>query len=155
MTNLKLETIESIELRKTGNSLSEARWLAIAAAGVLAGTLVLALTSFSGPVCIARTLFLIPCPGCGLTRSMVSIWKGDLLLSARYHPLGLPLFAVCVTGAARGATYSANARFWEGFDRFAGRWKQVRAARAILGLVLAIWIVRLALYGFGVRLFLW
>lgn len=62
------------------------------AAIVLAGTLVLAYTGLHGPLCYFRFLTGLPCPGCGLTRSLESLWHGRLLLSIRYHPLGIPFF---------------------------------------------------------------
>ncbi len=30
------------------------------------------------------------CPGCGLSRSVVSLFKGDVAMSWRYHPLLIP-----------------------------------------------------------------
>lgn len=36
------------------------------------------------------------CPGCGMTKSLVAIYAGDLASSVHYHAFGLPLFIVCV-----------------------------------------------------------
>lgn len=39
-------------------------------------------------VCLSRRLFGVDCPGCGLTRSLVSLARGDLAASWSYHRLG-------------------------------------------------------------------
>ncbi|MBT4692037.1 MAG: DUF2752 domain-containing protein [Planctomycetaceae bacterium] len=41
------------------------------------------------PLCMFKRLFSLPCPGCGLTRSVSSILHGDFLKSWSYHPLGV------------------------------------------------------------------
>ena len=41
------------------------------------------------PLCMFKRLFSLPCPGCGLTRSVSSILHGDFLKSWSYHPLGI------------------------------------------------------------------
>ena len=41
--------------------------------------------------------FKIPCPGCGLTRSMIELLKGNLLQSLRYNILGIFIFSfLCI-----------------------------------------------------------
>lgn len=42
-------------------------------------------------VCLAYNLFHVPCVGCGLTRSIISIFKLDFANSIRYNILGIPL----------------------------------------------------------------
>lgn len=39
--------------------------------------------------CIFRNLTGIPCPGCGLSRSVVAAMHGDVVMSFAYHRLGL------------------------------------------------------------------
>lgn len=41
------------------------------------------------PLCSVKRLFSLPCPGCGLTRSVSSMLHGDFLKSWSYHPLGI------------------------------------------------------------------
>ena len=54
-----------------------------------------------GPVlCPFRFLTGLPCPGCGMTRSVVALLHGDLAASLFYHPLGVAV----VAGAAIVAT---------------------------------------------------
>lgn len=40
-------------------------------------------------ICTFRSLTGIPCPGCGLLRSMVSAMHGEVARSLKYHRLGL------------------------------------------------------------------
>ena len=40
-------------------------------------------------VCTFQGITGLPCPGCGLTRSIVAAMHGDLAMSLRYHRLGL------------------------------------------------------------------
>jgi hypothetical protein len=42
-------------------------------------------------VCAFRRTTGIPCPGCGLTRAMAALARGDLLAALRLHPFA-PLF---------------------------------------------------------------
>ena len=41
------------------------------------------------PLCTFKRWLRLPCPGCGLTRSVSSILHGDVLKSWNYHPLGI------------------------------------------------------------------
>ena len=67
--------------------------LATAAAAVLADTLA------TGPVlCLFRTVTGIPCPGCGLTRAIARLARGDLARAFILHPLA-PLLAAEAVGA--------------------------------------------------------
>lgn len=40
-------------------------------------------------ICIFRNLTGLPCPGCGLSRSIVEAMHGDVVMSLTYHRLGL------------------------------------------------------------------
>ncbi len=53
---------------------------------------------FGISACLFKSIFDIPCPACGLTRSMSSFLNFDLTLSLIYHPLGIMvLFYLIVT----------------------------------------------------------
>jgi hypothetical protein len=39
------------------------------------------------PVCPTATLFGIPCPGCGLTRATLALFRGDVATALHFHPL--------------------------------------------------------------------
>jgi hypothetical protein len=45
----------------------------------------------SGTSCIWRATLGLPCPGCGLTRSVLALLAGDWLRSWQMHPLTIPL----------------------------------------------------------------
>jgi hypothetical protein len=53
------------------------------------------------PLCTFQRLTGRPCPGCGMTRSMMALTHGDLLRSLRMHPLGVVL-AACAAATVVG-----------------------------------------------------
>ena len=66
---------------------------AVAAALVLlSGLLPIALAS-APKLCLFNHIAGIPCPFCGLTRSFLEIAHFSLIEAAKYHVLGIPLFA--------------------------------------------------------------
>lgn len=93
------------------------------------------------PGCTLRTLFGIPCPGCGVTTSLTLFVRGRLVESAVVQPVGFALGTV-LTGAAIWLTLSA------GFGRSTViRGPENWAAGIAVGLaVLAIvvWLIRLS-----------
>ena len=46
--------------------------------------------------CVSRMLWNAPCPACGLTRSFVLLFHGDLAGSLRMHPVGFWIAALVV-----------------------------------------------------------
>lgn len=50
--------------------------------------------SFTLPPCFTYAAFGIYCPGCGLTRSVIALINGDILLSLRQN--AIPVFAILV-----------------------------------------------------------
>ena len=48
------------------------------------------------PPCVSYTLFHFHCPGCGLTRSVLALLNGDILLSIRQN--FIPVFSI-IAGA--------------------------------------------------------
>ncbi len=139
----------------TPADLSNRRWLGAVAAGILAGTLLFAYTGVHGPICFARVYLHVPCPGCGLTRSLQALWHADLLTSVRYHPLGLPLFILCALLALRGAAPARWRPLFASLDRFMALLSQPRGAFSCLVLLLGIYAVRVALALSGNHFFTW
>ena len=43
--------------------------------------------------CLFQELFHVPCPGCGITRSVFSIARGEYFLAWQYNPAGIGLFS--------------------------------------------------------------
>lgn len=48
----------------------------------------------SGTICYFKTITGLPCPGCGLTRAFISLYKGNMLEAFVYHPLWLLVLLV-------------------------------------------------------------
>lgn len=59
--------------------------------------LALTLSFFNIRACPIFILFKIPCPGCGLTRAVTLILKGEIKASLDYHILPIPLFIAIIT----------------------------------------------------------
>lgn len=38
-------------------------------------------------VCLVKNVFGIPCPGCGMTRAFISLFKGNIKQAFYFHPL--------------------------------------------------------------------
>jgi hypothetical protein len=92
------------------------------------------------PGCTLRTLFGIPCPGCGVTTSLALFARGRIVESAVVQPVGFALGMVLM-GVAAWLTLSA------GFGRSVViRRPETLAAWVAVGLaVLAmiVWLIRL------------
>ncbi|MBA3439841.1 MAG: DUF2752 domain-containing protein [Pyrinomonadaceae bacterium] len=72
------------------------------------GLLPSSIKSFS---CLFKALFALPCPFCGITRSLTSLLRGELWQAVLYHPFAVPIVVLF--------TYSVNVsieRFKTGKD---------------------------------------
>lgn len=58
--------------------------------------LVLILNLLNIRVCIIYNVFHIPCPGCGCTRAVIELLKGNVIQSINYNPLPIIIGIVCV-----------------------------------------------------------
>ncbi|MBO5413568.1 MAG: DUF2752 domain-containing protein, partial [Clostridia bacterium] len=47
-------------------------------------------------VCLIYNLFRIPCPGCGLTRAIMCLLHGDILMSLKYNILAIPFTVIYI-----------------------------------------------------------
>jgi hypothetical protein len=113
-------------------------WLAVAPVAVL-GLMTMASPSDDGPtICPMALLTGVACPGCGMSRAIAWMFRGDLEQSVGYHPLA-PL--VVIIGVI--------AVVWA-FGRRLRGWRRPRTAVLNSGLVvfaallLAVWVARLA-----------
>lgn len=114
-------------------------WRGVAAGAMVALTATLSATGTiaGGPgLCPVALLTGTACPGCGLTRAVVALARGDLRGSFIAHPMA----AVVVTQALIAPVGFLSARR-------AGRWSRqwVAATLAATGIAfVAVWLVRLA-----------
>lgn len=46
--------------------------------------------------CYFKKMTGLPCPGCGITRSLCAMAKGDFVHSLKFHPLGLLIFIAII-----------------------------------------------------------
>lgn len=88
-------------------------------------------------VCLFRRITGISCPGCGLTRSMAHLAKGDLSAGLRMHPL-----APVLAGEAALLWLAWGARLLRGKGFTAGAWA-TRLALAHAVAFILLWIGRL------------
>ena len=117
---------------------SAARWaLALAA---IAGPAVVASLMTHGPVlCGFRALFGVPCPGCGLTRCLAALTRGDVVAAFRVHPAG-PVF-LAYLGALWATAWWSYARHGTLRSPLARRipgW----AHAAVIVAMIVVWAVR-------------
>jgi hypothetical protein len=97
-----------------------------------------------GPLlCPFRLLTGLPCPGCGMARSVVALAHGDLQGSLFYHPLGFVVVAVGVMLVAADSMHFLR-------RRRAGAVQSSGAVALLDGLavvaLLGVWAVRLPMY---------
>lgn len=108
-------------------------------AGVVLGSLAVATASDDGPtLCPFALVTGMACPGCGMTRAVGRLVRGDLAGAIGYHPLVILVVVLAVVG---GIWYLGRRRY---------EWPPLRplilnAGLAILAIgFLAVWFTRLA-----------
>jgi len=90
-------------------------WLLAGLAG-LAGLAILHVwvpsADASDAICLSRRLFHLPCPGCGMTRAMAHLAKGEWSAAVRDHPLAPVVALEAILGwIAWGAALAAPRPF--------------------------------------------
>ncbi|MFN8522077.1 MAG: DUF2752 domain-containing protein [Chloroflexota bacterium] len=112
----------------------------------------------SAPVlCPFRVLTGLPCPGCGMTRSVVAALHGDLSTSLFYHPLGPVMLALALLLAAvdvylwlrPGLGPVPQPRGLQRIDWLMSAAVRGPAVWVLLALVIGTWLVRAPLYLMG------
>jgi hypothetical protein len=73
------------------------RWAILA---IMAACMVLAYLA-TGTSCFLYSTVGLPCPGCGTTRALGALLRGDVAYAHRMHPLALPAVALIAALAAR------------------------------------------------------
>lgn len=92
------------------------------------------------PLCPFHYLTGLPCPGCGLTRALVSCVHGQWHAAVTYHPLG-PLVFVVLLGWILASILQL---FWPQRRIVLPSRFLMRAGWTSLALLLTIWLARLA-----------
>ena len=65
------------------------------------------------PICLVQSTTGMPCPGCGMTRSMSCAARGMLEQSWSHHPFGLPFFVLLIWIVVVGITNRGAIRLWK------------------------------------------
>ncbi|MCW3100371.1 MAG: hypothetical protein JWL77_5989 [Chthonomonadaceae bacterium] len=90
-----------------------------------------------------------------MTRSLSSIWRGDFLLSFRYHPLGLALFGICVCTILFFVADRWMPRVQPYTARLRSLFMHTATLSSIAVLMVLLWAVRLLLALIGNHFFMW
>lgn len=131
------------------------RVFCIVACVVLGLSVTLAYLHLPGPPCLVRLLCHIPCPGCGLTRSFKTLCGGNVVDSLRYHPLGLPLFALLTMYAVSIMAAGSFSYFRTVRDRIEAAVLNPKFWLGATVLLISVWVVRMGLAGAGNTYFWW
>ena len=126
----------------------------LALIGLIAGSVVPLAWLTNGPsLCPFKMFTGLPCPGCGLTRSVVALLHGDPSASVFFHPLGVPLvIAAVVIGAVDAWAWWQSRQ--PGAKPAPAYWLLERLVRTpapwvAIAALLLVWLVRLPLYVAG------
>jgi hypothetical protein len=101
-----------------------------AAGGFDAGAAALSLPG----LCLFHRLTGLDCPGCGMTRAFVALWRGDLVAAEALHPFSGPLLATLVLLALLPR---------ERAERFVQSRTAQAAGAGVLALLLLWWAAKL------------
>jgi len=85
------------------------------APAVLLLTVVMPSSGLPVTLCVFHAVTGLPCPGCGLTRSLASVSHGHVGDAFRYHPFGPVIYALLVgltAAALAGEARRARLRAW-------------------------------------------
>ena len=94
----------------------------------------------TGSICTFKRLAGVPCPGCGMTRSVLSIVDGRWGEAARFHPFGF-----LAVGLTIGLWIYGSASFFKPSPPILSLIgiKTAVAMGVVLAAYLALWVVRL------------
>ncbi|MFU8802247.1 MAG: DUF2752 domain-containing protein [Bradymonadaceae bacterium] len=91
--------------------------------------------------CVFRRATGLDCPGCGITRSLVSMMHGDVAASLSAHPFGLLFFATLgIVAIHRGLESALNRKVgWPGEALWARVGNRVLGAILLIVVAFGIW----------------
>ncbi|MBQ3064986.1 MAG: DUF2752 domain-containing protein [Clostridia bacterium] len=114
------------------------------AALLLAVCVLLAFWVLGGRLCIFARITGYPCPGCGMTRAVLAVFRGDLGAAFSHHPLWvtLPVIALLLLRAVFPAAFD---RMLTRISVSAAVYRRIESAAAVLLLAafLLVYILRL------------
>jgi len=128
---------------------------AVVAGGALLVSLVLATRHLPGLPCLSYVVFHVPCPGCGLTRSILALWHGHVVESLRLHPVGIVLFAVSWGAVLRSITPRKLRPLWRFADSYERWLREWRVWAVIVSAMVVLWAYRLMEVARGGGFFHW
>ena len=110
---------------------------------VVLGAIFLPLEGLGLDLCYVKSLTGLPCPGCGLTRSVLHTSHGDPLAALAYNPFGpliLAMFSLSVSSLLWPKRWKERAREWLGERGLAFKrgYLVVVAGFVVYGLVRAV-----------------
>jgi len=149
--------MQAIEVQPDRSMTTSARWINGLSALVLGGTLLLERSDRAGPPCLFKMMLHLPCPGCGMTRSLKAIWLGHFTTAFRYHPLGPVLFVLCTVLLLSALLQKPLASTRVAFPVYSlhSRLMLPRTLYIITALMLGAWLMRLIFIFSGSHFFLW
>ena len=103
------------------------RWIIIFLVGATVG-----LNALLKGECLAKALFGVPCPACGMTRAFLSLLTLDLSAAMHYNPAFWTVPLMCISGVLAAAD-KKRTKLWVAFFML------------FVAVLLAAWIVRLFL----------
>ena len=81
------------------------------------------------PLCPFRVITGIPCPGCGMTRAMLSLGQLNLRMALEFNPFSIPLLIVMIS-------YVCNRKLLSSLQ-------QQMPLKTMLLCVFTVWVLRL------------
>jgi hypothetical protein len=124
------------------------RWSVGVGLVVVLGALFLPLEGLGLDLCYVKSLTGLPCPGCGLTRSVLHTSHGQPLAALQFNPFGpliLGLFSLSVSSLAWPRSLKERARSWLG--RHGRIFK--RGYLAVVAAFVVYGVLRAALFALG------
>jgi hypothetical protein len=111
----------------------------------------------SGPsLCPFKVMTGLPCPGCGMTRSVVTLLHGDLRTSLYFHPLGVVMVAICAALVVADGWiwwHEAHTTTQPSASWLLNRVMVTPAPWVLVSALTIVWFVRLPLYIAGIWVF--
>ncbi|MDQ7821485.1 MAG: DUF2752 domain-containing protein [Candidatus Eremiobacteraeota bacterium] len=108
---------------------------------------------FKHTLCTFKVLTGLPCPGCGISRSILQISHGHFIKAFRFNPMGFPVYLFLIFCSFYNFIPQ---EIRDRVDSFLLRHKKACALASALfvALLLALWTIRLVMQSSGSLIFL-